>query len=267
MKLPYQRYSELSFSDVHDDISSFHAKQQFALFKQTKHRAQLLLHLPLSDLQTFVGKEIEFWPGVPSEVSLPIPRRENGSLLRESSRLNLLDFPTLNFSVIAQFISDALTRTDDLTQPFRHRLYPSGGGLYPIEVFLCKTSDNVEGWPAGDPIFHLKANSRELESMESRASALQIKESLSGFSDEIGSPQFALVYCMYLDKVIFKYKYRGYRTAMMEVGSMYQLCDLYAKQFGLKNRVWAGFYDGSVAHQININGSSVLPCVVQFFGQ
>jgi SagB-type dehydrogenase family enzyme len=267
VKLPYQRYSELSFGDVHDEISSFHAKQQFALLKQTKHRAQLLLHLPLSDLQMFVGKEIEFWPGVPSEVSLPIPRRENSSLLRERSRLDLSDSPRLSFSVITQFISDALTCTDDFTQPFRHRLYPSGGGLYPIEVFLCKTSDNVDGWPAGDPVFHLKANSRELESMEATASALQIKETLSGFSDEIGAPQFALVYCMYLDKVIFKYKYRGYRTAMMEVGSMYQLCDLYAKQFGLKNRVWAGFYDGSVAKQININGSSVLPCVVQFFGQ
>ncbi|OWT74840.1 hypothetical protein CEY04_08195 [Achromobacter sp. HZ28] len=94
-----------------------------------------------------------------------------------------------------------------------------------------------------------------------------LRDCLSGYDDGIGRPHFALVYASYLDKVIFKYKYRGYRNSLMEVGSMYQLCDLYSAQFKLRNRVWAGFHDGHVASKLRIDMTSMLPCVVQFFGK
>lgn len=102
--------------------------------------------------------------------------------------------------------------------------------------------------------------------MQANTSIEELRMSLSGYDEGIGHPYFATVYCIHLDKAIFKYKHRGYRNALMEVGSIYQLCDLYSKEFDMTNRIWAGFYDGLVARQLNIDNTSILPCVVQFFG-
>lgn len=267
MKIPHQRYSEISQDDVHDNISAFHAQQQYLLIQGLKERGQLLANLDPAKLTDFVGKEIEFWPGMPGEITLPAPQRENAALVRKNSKTGLSSNQEISLGKISQFLSDALTRKTPAEGEIPRRLYPSGGGLYPVEVFICRLSQKIKDWPNDHPVFHLKANSRELESMQASASIEELRDSLSGYDEDIGYPYFALVYCIHLDKAIFKYKYRGYRNALMEVGSMYQLCDLYSKEFDMRNRVWAGFYDGLVAKQLNINITSVLPCVAQFFGE
>ena len=43
------------------------------------------------------------------------------------------------------------------------RPYPSGGALYPIEVFLCRLSENTENWQAGTNVYHYLPLSQALE--------------------------------------------------------------------------------------------------------
>ncbi|MBB2660641.1 SagB/ThcOx family dehydrogenase [Escherichia coli] len=87
-----------------------------------------------------------------------------------------------------------------------------------------------------------------------------------GDSERLGKPHFALVYCIIFEKALFKYRYRGYRMALMETGSMYQNAVLVADQIGLKNRVWAGYTDSYVAKTMNLDQRTVAPLIVQFFG-
>lgn len=94
-----------------------------------------------------------------------------------------------------------------------------------------------------------------------------IRSNLSGGDSEIlGLPHFALVYAVFFERAIFKYRTRGYRLALMEAGSMYQTADLYAKALGLRSRLWAGFTDFQVAKTIGIDMRHMAPLVVQFFG-
>ncbi|HFD3107622.1 TPA: SagB/ThcOx family dehydrogenase, partial [Klebsiella quasipneumoniae subsp. similipneumoniae] len=95
----------------------------------------------------------------------------------------------------------------------------------------------------------------------------ELYRSLSGGDAErLGRPHFALVYCVIFEKALFKYRYRGYRMALMEAGSMYQNAGLVADQIGLRNRGWAGFTDSYVAKTMNVDQRTAAPLIVQFFG-
>lgn len=268
MKTLQQRYSEISFDNVHKEIVDFHANQQYALLKYLRRRSQLLPREISNKAQYLIGQEIELWPGTEGEVALPKPLRSSDDLNRDPSPTEFSDKDPIGFELIKQFLSDALTYSE-YGQTFKHRMYPSGGALYPVEIFLLRLSDNIIGWPDSWPVFHIKPNSRSLESIEndSCCDLSELRDCLSGYDDALGKPHFALFYTIFLDKVLFKYKRRGYRNALMEAGSIYQICDLYSKKFGLRNRVWSGFHDGSVAQRISIDATSLLPCVVQFFGK
>ncbi|KMV66839.1 hypothetical protein AI28_25700 [bacteria symbiont BFo1 of Frankliniella occidentalis] len=83
----------------------------------------------------------------------------------------------------------------------------------------------------------------------------------------LGQPHFALVYFMVYEKSLFKYRYRGYRMAMMEAGSMYQVAGMVADRLGLENRVWSAFTDTYVSKVLNVDIRTATPLIVQFFGK
>ncbi|MFV6523119.1 SagB/ThcOx family dehydrogenase, partial [Klebsiella pneumoniae] len=146
------------------------------------------------------------------------------------------------------------------------RPYPSGGAQYPVEVFLCRLSENTENWQTGTNVYHYLPLSRALEPVAA-CDTQELYRSLSGGDAErLGRPHFALVYCVIFEKALFKYRYRGYRMALMEAGSMYQNAGLVADQIGLRNRVWAGFTDSYVAKTMNVDQRTAAPLIVQFFG-
>jgi hypothetical protein len=66
-------------------------------------------------------------------------------------------------------------------------------------------------------------------------------------------PILHLSIASFLKKLYSSYRYRGYRMALMEAGSMYQNAGLVADQIGLRNRVWAGFTDSYVAKTMNVD--------------
>ena len=86
------------------------------------------------------------------------------------------------------------------------------------------------------------------------------------FKFEAASDTIIARYYEKFEKALFKYRYRGYRMALMETGSMYQNAVLVADQIGLKNRVWAGYTDSYVAKTMNLDQRTVAPLIVQFFG-
>jgi SagB-type dehydrogenase family enzyme len=145
--------------------------------------------------------------------------------------------------------------------------YPSGGGLYSVQAFLCCTSKNISNWPSQSMIWHLLPFQRCFESMEIDKNANDILNILSGNdTTRLGNPHFAIVYATFIDKAIFKYRHRGYRLAILEAGAMFQCTTLRALDMGYSSRVWAGFSDHAVARLLKVDLTHILPLAVQFFG-
>lgn len=245
--------------ETYDHIIDFHSRSNYSLLSGTSRRCYLS---SASDkvLSEIVESELSIWLGSKPLTNL---KSERKSLLRDQSAEVFDDTHQLDFSVIDQLLIDSFSARGGKS---RKRPYPSGGALYPIEVFVCRVSDKIIGWPTEENILHLLPLSKRLEPMTIQ-SPDTIKSHLSGGENEIlGQPHFALVYAIFFEKAIFKYRTRGYRLALMEAGSMYQIADLYAQKLGLRNRVWAGFTDFQVAKTIGADMRHLAPLVVQFFG-
>ncbi|ECE0917711.1 SagB/ThcOx family dehydrogenase [Salmonella enterica] len=247
-------------AEVLDTVKDFHARGNFASLPELTERT-FVSAVPLPHLDKFENKEVLFRPGFSSVIR--ISPSNNFSRERCPSGINFCDKNKLYVRTIEKLLVNAFSSPDPTSV---RRPYPSGGAQYPIEVFLCRLSENTENWQAGTNVYHYLPLSQALEPVVGCNTQSLYRSLSGGDSKRLGRPYFALVYCVIFEKALFKYRYRGYRMALMEAGSMYQSAGLVADQIGLRNRVWAGFTDSYVAKTMNLDLRTVAPLIIQFFG-
>ncbi|MFJ4348866.1 SagB/ThcOx family dehydrogenase [Pseudomonas sp. NPDC089401] len=264
MNVSHDQYLRFVSNGLLDDVLSFHAKGNYVIHSTTQHFSTLH-HVPASDLQKLSGVELSLDPLPPPEGRIsPLlcasPLQPDHPLRRNDSCDHFQPRP-MTFETVKEIIAPLLRKTSD-----SKRGYPSGGGIYPIEVFCVNVGDRIEGWPGETNALHLLAASKTFETHSPLIDARKLSCSITPLNTQIGSPTLALVYCMYLPKALFKYRYRGYRLALMEVGSMYMLTDLRCKELSLDSRPWAGFTDHQVTKSLNLNPALFLTICIQLIG-
>lgn len=79
-------------------------------------------------------------------------------------------------------------------------------------------------------------------------------------------PAFCILYIAHVSKTIFKYRYRGYRHAVMEAGSMYQQATTVSQELGLSCTVWSSFSENEFMAALHLNPGAFMPLILQFFG-
>ncbi len=149
------------------------------------------------------------------------------------------------------------------------RPYPSAGGLYPIEplVFLFDNKiKNFNDSPAG--CYHFRPVSKKLQLIKKLENKHFYEKMLHGFvgNDPEHWPNFCVLYIAHLGKAIFKYRYRGYRHALMEAGSMYQHATLVSQQKDLRTTVWSTFSEQQMLYELGLDHATYLPLTMQLFG-
>lgn len=246
--------------EVLNNVKDFHVRGNFISLSEFSERT-FVSAVPLTHLEKFENKEVLFRPGFSSAVK--ISPSVHSKRERMPSGIGFCDRNTCSVRTIERLLVNAFSspEPDSVRRP-----YPSGGAQYPVEIFLCLLSENVDNWQTGTNVYHYLPLSRALEPVAA-CDTRELYRSLSGVdAGRLGRPHFALVYCIIFEKALFKYRYRGYRMALMEAGSMYQNAGLIADEIGLRNRVWAGFTDSFVAKTMNIDQRTAAPLIVQFFG-
>ena len=144
------------------------------------------------------------------------------------------------------------------------RGYPSSGALYPVETILVFR----EGYRASKGeslVFHLLPNSKTLEEIRVQRVTDPFYE-LTSASPYINDASIVLVYIINIDKAIFKYGLRGYRHAMMEVGSMYQNVITSADRRGLANCLCSQFDDYKTLKLLGLDPQLFAPALMHFVG-
>lgn len=258
----HQRYAELTDEDVYLDTLQFNAKAHYALLPGLKG-AVYLTSIPDARLAKLINAEVST-AGTGERIELQ--RASPASFVRNVSATAFRSGPADSFDVMRSIVGTALAAQTEVPGVARMP-YPSGGSLYPVLAFVCRTSQLSHGWPGTDSAYQVMPFSRELESLNVTAAPKLLLDVLSGGSaDTLGTPGFGILYAMYLDKALFKYRYRGYRLALMETGSMYQRVSEEVQAQGLKTRVWAGFSDYRAAASLGLDATHVLPLVAQFVG-
>lgn len=144
----------------------------------------------------------------------------------------------------------------------RRRPYASAGALYPIEVFLVLFRPHANALDAG--AYHLAPHDCCLRHLW----PVPRREHRHFFDANLGHcPSVSLIYVLNVRKAIFKYRWRGYRNALYEVGAMYHAVDLSARREKLVTRCWAGFPDNRVSALLKLDRSEYLPLLVHQLGR
>jgi SagB-type dehydrogenase family enzyme len=132
-------------------------------------------------------------------------------------------------------------------RPFRS--VPSGGGLYPLEIFLHAT--HVEGLHAG--IYHFNAVQHQLRLLREGDQSRKLCEALVQQNLGVDTSLMIFITAVF-ERSVFKYSDRGYRFVLLEAGHVAQNLNLVASGLGLGSVNIGGFFDRSIDALLGLDG-------------
>jgi SagB-type dehydrogenase family enzyme len=132
----------------------------------------------------------------------------------------------------------------------RLRAAPSGGALYPTEVYVAVRDGGCDAVPPG--LFHYNPVRGDLALIA--ADVTERLASATPYPDAVATAGATLVFTMILERTRFKYGERGYRFALLEIGHMAQNSLLAATALGLAGVPLGGFYDDEANEVLGVDG-------------
>ena len=167
----------------------------------------------------------------------------------------------LDFKTLQQLLINAFADHEG------RRPYPSAGALYCVEPLVFLFEERLHEFKATmSGCYHFRPVTKQLQLIKAMNLAHFYDKLLHGFMKQGHLPCFGILYVVNISKAIFKYRYRGYRHALMEVGSMYQQATRCAEELGLRNTVWSTFSDQEMLYALELDHGAYMPITMQFFG-
>jgi SagB-type dehydrogenase family enzyme len=143
-----------------------------------------------------------------------------------------------------------ITRDNKGTEyPRPFRIVPSGGGLYPLEIFYF--SAHVEGIPAG--LYHYNPVRNDLRLLREGDESQTLSEALVQRNIPHDATLIVFITAAF-EKSVFKYGERGYRFVMLEAGHVAQNINIVANALGLGTLDIGGFYDHRIDEFVGLDG-------------
>jgi SagB-type dehydrogenase family enzyme len=207
------------------------------------------------DLQVSSTRAVKRLGGVPAE--LPPPRRPDSNLWEvieaRRSRREFAPDP-IAFDELATLLHAGYGVTHRLESPdgsgsLPLRAVPSGGALYPLEVYIAAL--RVDGLGAG--LYHFDPFLGSLEIVRIGLSADEVAV-LSTYPEIVSPCSALLLAAAVFGRTRFKYGLRGYRFALLEAGHVGQNVVLAATALGLAAVPLGGFYDRPTDEFLGLDG-------------
>ena len=242
---------------VKNDVLAFHNKGNIHIDKMFQSK----LNFPpiaLDILQGLEGYDTEISPF--HHESIPCKTVESFKVKRNRSATHF-SAEKISFSVLQTLLNEAFGANEALRRP-----YPSGGALYSVEALCCILQDRLLDGPETG-IYHYRPSLHTLQLLQP-ATVEAINTHVLGIENEnMKNVSFIFIYIINVPKALVKYRYRGYRVALMEVGAMFQQADLIAKELELCNKLSSSFNDHELAKFMALDNFSFVPAVMQLFGK
>ncbi len=131
------------------------------------------------------------------------------------------------------------------------RTYPSGGGRFPLEVYLCilqKSDELKEG------IYHYNVKEHSLEKILNKENLRKEIYPKIIWQEMIKKAPLVLAISAVFERTTIKYKERGIRYIFNEAGHLGQNIYLVSTNLGLKCCALGGFDDGKFNELLDIDG-------------
>jgi len=147
-------------------------------------------------------------------------------------------------------LSYGITRETDGTDLIRPaRVCPSGGAMYPLEIYL--NVRNVDGLDPG--LYHYNPRRNVLERLREGDPTFELSPAFVQRDVIEGAACVWLVTALF-ERTTFKYGNRGYRFALIEAGHLAQNANVVATAMNIGVLNMGGFFDRDVDAFLGIDG-------------
>ncbi len=201
------------------------------------------------------GKSVPLYKAYPEAVKIKLPEPvSTGKVLEDvvAGRHSVRSFADkpLALDQLARllFTADGLTHKQG---SWEMRSAPSGGALYPIELYLIVS--RVEALEKGLYHFQVSDSSLELVNAGEFAQAVHLA---SNEQSAVGDSPITIIMSARFDRSTVKYSDRGYRYAYIEAGCICQNIYLQATALGLGTVAVGAFNDDALNGLLGIDGQS-----------
>ena len=151
----------------------------------------------------------------------------------------------------------------DLWGEFCERPAPSGGALYPLELYVL--TQRVEGLAGG--VYHYVPLTHRLEVVRPDPLPSLLTAEMFLGQPYLSSASAVVVLAAVVERSLWKYEDRGYRYLLLEAGHVAQNLNLCATALGLGCLNLGGFFDEDVAallrldddHEVVLYGIAIGP--------
>jgi len=147
-------------------------------------------------------------------------------------------------------MSYGVNRSNEGTEfPRPFRVIPSGGALYPLEIFVH--AGRVDGLDAG--LYHYDPEDHALDVLRPRDESERILPLL--VQKDLAKDAAAVIFIIAVfGRTTFKYGDRGYRFVLFEAGHLAQNANLTAREMGLITTNIGGYADRGVDRYLGLDG-------------
>jgi len=148
----------------------------------------------------------------------------------------------------------------DFPRPFR--TVPSGGALYPLELYLH--SARIAGAPAG--LYHYNPTDRKLRLVKRGDLTHRLTRVLVQPELPLNAAGFVFITAMF-ERTVFKYADRGYRFTLLEAGHVAQNLNLAATALGFGVLNIGGYFDRELDAMLDLDGINRSVVYMQMIGR
>lgn len=234
---------DVAWESFHENSKTSRVEPHVYFGRHPSDRTVVTMMQGLRDVKPYADRERLALPALSTPSGMSV---EDALLGRESARefatgpVDLVDLATV------LRCSQGVSRDNiDNSFPRPFRAVPSGGALYPLEVYLWSRS--VTDLPTG--LYHHDPRSNELDVLgEIDLDTAFVQQDL------VRSAAVVLLMSAVFFRSVFKYGDRGYRFVLIEAGHLAQNILLAARSRGLAGVPIGGYFDREVDRALGLDG-------------
>jgi SagB-type dehydrogenase family enzyme len=238
---------------------TFHENTKLTRLNAPEYQRRIENVVGKPELVQMIRKPHKRYSVVEERLSLPAvpPSTELERVIHGRRSVRSFSGAPVTADELARLLFYAYGRTGDPPAPDYFRAVPSGGALYPLELYpIVLRGDGV---PEG--ICHYNAEHHRLELLRGGDVLPRLKEVLHGAGIDLDHAAVVVVLSAVLRRNLFKYHDRGYRMVLMEAGEVAQSLALQASSMGMGSVMMGGFFDDELARLLGLDEVSE-PCLL-----